>query len=210
MTVSASSAGRRPAAERVIPAAMAAVLMLAILFAASMRVDGLVITFRDEMARLGARHALAVAAREAYLGALSSEKNAMVMTGAAGLDDYASSWMTSVDHVKAAEASLQLVSDPSPRFDEIWGALDSYRQLGEEMYKLKVGQHSGGAIAISTGAADAARNRLDALIEAQVAESAAALDSSTAGFERGLALVAGLATAGLAAAAAAGLWAARR
>jgi hypothetical protein len=202
----------RPAMRIPLALGLAAVT-LCIVALAGLRIDRLTAQFHADILAIAARQSLAEKASEATRLALSSEKNAMVMIGKPGLDDYATAWMTAVDHLRAAVASLELLADSPARtqkLEAIDDALSAYVTAGQKMYALKVANESASAIEISNGVADAARTRINDLVDGEVADAARDSTAVLRHYERRLDAVLGLVALGLGATAAAAAWLASR
>ena len=202
----------RPAMRIPLALGLAAV-MLCFVALAGLRIDRLTAQLHDDILAIAARQSLAGTASEATRLALSSEKNAMVMIGNPELDDYASTWMTAVDHLRAAVASLELLADSPARAQKL-GAIDdalaAYVTAGQKMYELKVANESASAIEISNGVAEAARKRINDLVGDEVADAARDSAAVVLRYERGLDAVLGLTVLGLGATTAAAAWLASR
>jgi len=196
--------------SRLRPAALgfAAAMILAVIAAAALGLGQSTAAFRADILLPDARAALARNAALSLRAAVTSEKDAMVMVGQSGLDDQAAAWMTAIQHLRAASAGLGLLADtPEERaaLGQIDAAIDAYVAAGEAMYRLKRGSESADAIAISNGAAERARTRIETLLRARLDAAAGAADARAARYER--AVGEWLATAlGLSAAIAAAAW----
>lgn len=206
------SEAMRPALRIPLALGLAAVICCFVALA-GLRIDRLNAQFHEDILAIAARQSLAEKASEATRLALSSEKNAMVMIGKPGLDDYATAWMTAVDHLRAAVASLELLADSPARAQKLAAiddALAAYVTAGQKMYELKLANDSASAIEISNGVAEAARERIDDLVGDEVAGAAHDSAAVLSRYERRLAAVLGLMALGLGATAAAAVWLASR
>ncbi len=124
------------------------------------------------------RQALALVAQASINSVAANEKNAMLMTDKAGIDAFATGYVTDMNHLKASIAALgTLASDPaeSDRLTQIERAIAAYAATGAELYRLMVGKRFDEAHALSNGGAQKARERLIGLIRQEVAESSAAM-----------------------------------
>lgn len=188
---------RGPFARKSLVTLVPAIVIAAGIAAGSIvRMELLSTEFHDGIVGADARYALALKAADALHDALANEKDAMVMIGKAGLDEYATGWMTDIDHLRAATASLQLLADTPEQaagLEPLWTAIDAYVAAGQTMYKLKVERQSDSAIALSNTAAEAARNRLADLIARQVELGARETARRLASYRRELAWLGALA-----------------
>jgi signal transduction histidine kinase len=128
-----------------------------------------------------ARQALALSASASVNGIAADEKNAMLMTDKAGLDIFASGYVTEIDRLKQDIAGLKRLTTEAAeteRLDRIAGAIHDYYATGEQLYQLMVTRQFDQAHALSMGAAQAARERLIALIQAMVEETTAQMQQA--------------------------------
>ena len=123
-----------------------------------------------------ARQTEALVAAASVNSVAADEKNAMLMTDKAGLDVFASAYVTDLDRLKDSIAKLRrLPADPTEtdRLARIERAIDAYGSTGEQLYQFMVDKQFDQAHALSTGGAQQARETLIALIGEEVDRSAA-------------------------------------
>jgi signal transduction histidine kinase len=129
------------------------------------------------------RQALALAMTASANGVAASEKNAMLMTDKAGLDVFASAYVSEIGHLNDNVAQLKnLAVDPGEtgRLDQIAQAIDAYYATGQQLYQLMVDRRFDEAHALSTGAAQTARERLITLITDEVDRTTAEMQRADA------------------------------
>jgi signal transduction histidine kinase len=150
------------------------------------------------------RQSLAFAMTASANGVAASEKNAMLMTDKAGLDVFASAYVSEIDHLNDDVAQLRdLAADPGEqhRLDDIARAIGAYNGTGQQLYQLMVDRRVDDAHALSIGAAQVAREQLLALIKAEVDKASAVMQSADAAadalYNRTFALLAALSLGGL-------------
>ncbi len=150
------------------------------------------------------RQAEALVAAAAVNGVAADEKNAMLMTDKAGLDVFASAYVTDLDHLKSSIATLKGLpgnSVETERLERITRAINAYGSTGEQLYQLMVDREFEKAHALSTGAAQNARERLIGLIREEVDQSTAQMQqaetAADAQYQHTLGLLVGLSVGGL-------------
>lgn len=150
------------------------------------------------------RQALALVAAASVNSVAANEKNAMLMTDKAGLDVFATAYVTDMDHLKASIGELkELAADPAEtdRLEQIESSIDAYGATGEQLYQFMVDKEFAKAHALSNGAAQIAREGLIDLIREEVDQSMVAMQqaegAADAQYERTLGLLIGLSVGGL-------------
>lgn len=166
---------------RIIASAVGTAIILTGVVAVAAGSIGRLVAERDRtVAAAAAEESLAVTAGAAIASATSSEKNAMLATDKAHLDDFASAWVTAIDHFKATleelkqHAATPQAADAIVRIED---ALAVYVARGGDMYQLKLSHETDEAIAISSGPAQAARAHVVALVEQQIESRRAAREA---------------------------------
>ena len=156
--------------KMVFPIAVMLVVALGIVAFAERSLDRLRAQTHEIIRVTAARQALALGASASINGVAANEKNAMLMTDQAGLDVFASGYVTEIDHLKASIAALKtLTADPreTAMLEDMERAVQAYFATGEQLYQLMVDRDYDKAHALSTGEAQSARDRLD---ESQLGE----------------------------------------
>jgi len=128
-----------------------------------------------------ARQALAFSAVASVNGVAADEKNAMLMTDKSGLDVFASAYVTEMDRLKDAVAKLKGLSTggvETARLDAIDHAIADYYATGEQLYEFMADRDFDQAHALSTGAAQLARERLIKLIREEADRSTAKMQDA--------------------------------
>ncbi|HEX3972234.1 MAG TPA: ATP-binding protein [Stellaceae bacterium] len=188
----------------VIPTAVMLVVALGIVALAESGLSGLAAQTHQIINVTARREALSLAMTASVNGITANEKNAMLMTDKAGLDVFAAAYVTEIDHLKQDVAELRALAvdrDETRRLDGIVEAIDAYYGTGGQLYDLMVDRQFDAAHALSTGAAQVARERLIALIKAELDETSGAMKRADAQadllYHRTVILVAGFSSAGL-------------
>jgi signal transduction histidine kinase len=188
----------------VIPTAVMLAVALGIVALAERSLSKLTAQTHQIIHVTAARQALALVAAASVNSVAASEKNAMLMTDKAGLDVFATAYMTDMDHLKASIASLkELATDPAEtdRLGQIDDAIAAYGATGEQLYQFMVDREFDQAHALSRGAAQIARERLIDLIRDEVDQSTAAMQQAEGvadtQYKRTLGLLIGLSVGGL-------------
>jgi signal transduction histidine kinase len=167
--------------KMVFPIGVMLVVALGIVAFAEGSLDKLRAQTHEIIRVTAARQALALGASASLNGVAANEKNAMLMTDKAGLDVFASGYVTEIDHLKASIAELRALTVESPEIaalDDIERAVEAYFATGEQLYQLMVDREYEKAHALSTGEAQNARERLIALIRIEVERSAAQMQQA--------------------------------
>jgi hypothetical protein len=174
MIMSTRPDARPAAASRILPLLIViAIAVVGIVIGGSI-VHHRVSQANDAIQAMQARNKLATAAADAIHSATSNEKNAMLATDKDNLDEFATGWVTAVDHLKEDLAGLeQSARSPAETqaIETIEAALQAYMKAGEAMYQLKLSNDTDEAIAMSNATAQQARDRVINLIRDQVDES---------------------------------------
>lgn len=160
--------------KMVVPFALLLLVALGIVALAERSLSALTAQTHEIIRVTAARQAFALSAAAAISSVAADEKNAMLMTDKAGLDVFASAYVTDIDHLKASIAALKnLTERPADiaAIEQIETAVDAYYATGEELYRLMVDKAYDQAHALSTGAAQTARERAIDLINKQVAQN---------------------------------------
>ncbi|HEY3917129.1 MAG TPA: HAMP domain-containing protein, partial [Stellaceae bacterium] len=155
----------------VIPTAVMLVVALGIVAFAERGLSKLTAQTHTIINVTAARQALALSMTAAVNGVAASEKNAMLMTDQGGLDGFASAYVGEIDHLKDDVGQLiALASDTDEiaRLDRIGQGIEAYYATGRQLYQLMVAKRYDEAHALSTGAAQDAREKLIALINEEV------------------------------------------
>ena len=188
----------------VIPTAVMLAVALGIVALAERSLDTLRAQTHQIVHVTANRQALALVAAASVNSVAANEKNAMLMTDKAGLDVFATAYVSDMDHLKESIEKLrELAVDPveTDRLDHIKAAIDAYGASGEQLYQYMVDRDFDRAHALSNGAAQIARERLIDLIREEVDYSMAAMrqaeGTADARYERTLALLIGLSVGGL-------------
>jgi signal transduction histidine kinase len=191
----------------VIPTAVMLAVALGIVALAERSLERLTAETHQIIRVTAKRQALALVAEATVNGVAANEKNAMLMTDKAGMDVFATGYVTDMDHLKASIAALEkLAADRGERLrlTQIEGAIAAYAATGAELYDLMVAKRFAEAHALSNGAAQQARERLIALIRQEVAEASAAMQRAAGladrQYRQTLAALFGFSAAGLIAA----------
>jgi hypothetical protein len=162
----------RPAvASRILPLLIVIAVAIAGIVIGGSIVHHRVAQANDAIQAMQARYQLATAAADAMHSATSNEKNAMLATDKDNLDEFATGWVTAVDHLKEDLAALKRSArspSGSQAIEQIETAVQTYVKAGEAMYQLKVRNDTDEAIAMSNDAAQRARERVIDLIRDQL------------------------------------------
>jgi signal transduction histidine kinase len=167
--------------KMVFPIAVMLAAALGIVAFAESSLDRLRAQTHEIIRVTAARQALALGASASLNGVAANEKNAMLMTDKTGLDVFASGYVTEIDHLRAAIAGLKALTVESSEIvalDEMARAVEAYFATGEQLYQLMVDREVEKAHALSTGAAQTARERLIDLIRVEVERSAAQMQQT--------------------------------
>jgi signal transduction histidine kinase len=191
--------------KAVIPTAVMLAVALGIVALAERSLGILTAQTHEIIDVTATRQSLAFMAAASVNGLAADEKNAMLMTDKAGLDVFASAYVTDIDHLKESIAKLEeLPGDraETERLQAIERGIEAYGATGEQLYQLMVDRKFDDAHALSNGAAQAAREPLIGLIRAEVEESTARMrqaeSQADAQYRRTLDLLIGVSVGGLA------------
>ena len=144
----------------VVPTAVMLVVALGIVALAERGLSALTAQTHQIINVTAKRQELALAMTASANGVAASEKNAMLMTDKAGLDAFASAYVTEIDHLRQDVAEfkdLAIDAAETRQLDAIAQAIDAYYATGEQLYQFMVDQQIDQAHALSTGAAQVAR-----------------------------------------------------
>ncbi len=167
--------------KMIIPIALIVVVALCIVAFAEHGLDRLRAQTHEIIMGAAARQAHALSAVAAVNSAAANEKNAMLMTDQAGLDNFASAYVGDIDHLKAEIASLKALASEQKdiaALDNIEVATAAYYATGQLLYQLMVDKNVDGAHALSTGGAQSAREWLIELIQEEVDQTTAQMQQA--------------------------------
>lgn len=167
----------------VVPTAVMLCVALGIVAAAERGLGALTAQTHEIINVDAKRQALALAMTASVNGVAASEKNAMLMTDKTGLDAFASVYVSEIEHLKQDVADLKPLAvdaGETQRLEAIAAAIDAYYATGQQLYDFMVARAFDDAHALSTGAAQDARERLIALIKAEVDQTTAAMQQADA------------------------------
>jgi signal transduction histidine kinase len=188
----------------VIPTAVMLAVALGIVALAERSLSKLTIETHEIIRVTATRQALALVAAASVNSVAANEKNAMLMTDKAGLDVFASAYVTDMDRLKESVAKLKELAADTIETDRLQGierAIDAYGETGAQLYQFMVDKEFDEAHALSTGAAQTARERLIGLIQEEVAQSSAKMQQAEGHadvqYERTLGLLIGVSVGGL-------------
>ena len=163
-----------------LPIVAMILVTLGVVAFAACSLDMLTGEIRDIIEVTAKRQQIALQAATEAESAATNEKSAMLMLDRAGVDVFASHFVSDLDHLKASIAGLQeLTREPAQRaaLDQLRPALDAYSAFGDELYALKIGRRDDAALALSASAGQEARDRLGRLIVEQIAASESTMRS---------------------------------
>ena len=189
----------------VIPTAVMLAVALGIVVVAERSLSKLTAGTHEIIHVTATRQALALVAAASVNSVAANEKNAMLMTDKAGLDVFASAYVTDMDHLKESVAKLEgLAADPveTARLKRIEQAIEAYGDTGAQLYQFMVNREFDKAHALSNGgAAQRARERLIGLIQDEVEQSTAKMQHAESvadkQYKRTLRLLIGVSVGGL-------------
>jgi signal transduction histidine kinase len=188
----------------VIPTAVMLAVALGIVALAERSLSKLTAETHQIIRVTATRQALSLVAAASVNSVAANEKNAMLMTDKAGLDVFATAYVTDMDHLKESIAKLkELAVDPAEtdRLEQIDDAIAAYGTTGEQLYQFMVDKEFDRAHSLSNGAAQIARERLIDRIREEVDQSMAAMQQAEGAadtqYKRTLGLLIGLSVGGL-------------
>jgi signal transduction histidine kinase len=151
----------------VIPMGIMLAVALGIVVLAERSLGALTAETHEIIQVTATRQALAFSATASVNGIAADEKNAMLMSDKSGLDVFASAYVGEMDHLEGTVAKLKHLSTgaaETARLDAIDHAAADYYATGKQLYQFMVDREFNEAHALSTGAAQTARERLVGLV----------------------------------------------
>jgi methyl-accepting chemotaxis protein len=187
-----------------VPVAVMSLVTLGIVAFAERGFSALTAETREIIGVTAARQALTLEAAALMNGASANEKNAVLVLDKASLDVFASAFVADIDKLKENIARLKkLAGTPADTaaLAQVETDIQTYVATGEQIYQFQINNEPEKARAVSTGAAQEARQRVVVFLQKQTDESsqkmAAAGDMADALYNRVVGLLLAFSLAGL-------------